>query len=152
MLRPIWRLATISSADRSATLTLTLLVPLVSLSLTVLGFRRTLGWLARTANLPSRIGGPEHVVQLGVAAMGRVRRYTPWTGRCLARALSLWWVLRRRGIDAKLNLGARVRDGVLDAHAWVTHQGAILADSNSVGADFPATFQAGNDLVFTRDR
>lgn len=85
-------------------------------------------------------------------AMKRVRRYTPWTGRCLARSLALWWLLRRRGIVAYLQLGVRTRQGHLDAHAWVTHEGRVLADSESVWTEFPGQFPADADLAFRRDR
>jgi len=130
-----------------------MLVPLVSTSLWLLGFRRTLSWVERTARANAS-GAAAHaaspVIKEGVAAIGRVRRHTPWSGRCLARALSLWWVLRRSGVIASLHLGVRMAGGKLDAHAWVTHNERVLADSDSVWTEFPGTFASDGHLTFGR--
>ncbi len=74
----------------------------------------------------------------------------PWAGRCLARALSLWWILRWRGLDASLNVGVRLVAGELDAHAWVMLDGRVLADSATVGEQFSGTFRsAAGSLSFS---
>ena len=38
---------------------------------------------------------------------------------CLPRSLTLWTLLRRRGVDAQLLLGVDPTEADLDAHAWV---------------------------------
>ena len=128
----------------------TALVPIISASLWVMGFRKTVAWVKATAprDRRERSSETDAVVKEGSAAIARVRRYTPWSGRCLARALGLWWILRRRGVAASLHLGVRLKDRKLDAHAWVVHQGRVLADSDSVLTDFPASFSADADLTF----
>jgi hypothetical protein len=49
---------------------------------------------------------------------------------CLERSLALWWMLRRRGVDARLQLGARKDGPQFEAHAWVEVAGAVLGDSS----------------------
>lgn len=136
------------TAERRATLTAAAMVPVVSVSLWLLGFRRTAAWVERSARGAGQAAHPDLVVREAAAALTRVRRYTPWTGRCLARALVLWWLLRRRGIVATLHLGTRMNDGQLDAHAWVMRDGRVLADSQSVLVDFPGAFASSGDLTF----
>jgi len=154
MLKKIRRLAAMPAGERAATLSVTLLIPVISTSLSILGFQRTVDWVKRSAE-PRQSDTPqrrETVIIEGVAALKRARFYTPWTGRCLAQALSLWWVLRRRGVVAELHLGVRMTDGALDAHAWVTHEGRVLADSDAVWTDFPGVFATDGVLSFTPDR
>lgn len=139
-------------SERRATIAVAALVPLVSASLWLFGFRRTAQWVERSARKSPGTAAPVPVVvEEGVIALSRVRRYTPWTGRCLARSLSLWWILRRRSVAASLHLGVRVVDGKVDAHAWVVHEGRVLADSDAVWADFPAAFASTADLTFGKD-
>jgi hypothetical protein len=52
----------------------------------------------------------------------RVLRHVPGDTRCLARSLVLTRLLARRGIPAKLVIGARGNPSFL-AHAWVEHDG-----------------------------
>jgi len=140
-----------SAGERRATVGMAALVPLVSTSLWLFGFRRTTVWIERSARDPRDPSAPlPLVVKEGVAAIGRVRRHTPWSGRCLARALGLWWILRRRGVAASLHLGVRMAEGKLDAHAWITHDGRVLADSDSVWTEFPGTFASDSTLTFER--
>ena len=46
---------------------------------------------------------------------------------CLERALVVQRLLRRRGIDAVLQIGVRLKDDLLEAHAWLEHP-ALPAD------------------------
>jgi hypothetical protein len=62
---------------------------------------------------------------------------------CLHRSLTLWWLLGRRGFASDFVLGARKRDGRLEAHAWVEHQGAAINDDPAV---------VGEYLVLSRTR
>jgi hypothetical protein len=137
-----WR--RLSRRDRTTTVVATLLVPTVSISLTVFGFRRTLSWLEHTAHLGPGDSTTAATVREGEAAVARVRRRTPWAGRCLARALSLWWILRWQGVDASLNLGVRLVANKLEAHAWVVHAGRVLADSADVSSQFSGRFESAN--------
>ena len=59
--------------------------------------------------------------------MARTLRWMPGDTRCLARSLVLTRLLARRGIPAKLVIGARAEPDFL-AHAWVECEGeAVLS-------------------------
>jgi hypothetical protein len=61
----------------------------------------------------------------------------PWRAMCFERGLTVQWMLRRRGFDAKLVYGARLGDEAgLDAHVWVTLNDGIL-----IGGEQAAEFQ-----------
>jgi hypothetical protein len=54
--------------------------------------------------------------------------------RCLGRSLVLWFLLRRRGIDASLIVGAGERQpgAQLPAHSWVEVEGVPVNDAADV--------------------
>lgn len=60
-------------------------------------------------------------------SVARVLAVVPGDTRCLARALVLTRILARRGIAAKLVIGARASPDFL-AHAWVEHDGDPVLD------------------------
>jgi hypothetical protein len=71
----------------------------------------------------NRRGDPDDIVWSMDAASARV----PWRAMCFERGLALQWMLRRRGYDARLVYGARMKDqSELDAHVWVTLNDRIL--------------------------
>lgn len=59
-------------------------------------------------------------------------------GNCLRRSLTLWWLLRRQGLDSVIRFGARRDGGRFHAHAWVEFRGAALDDGSGAGQDFAA--------------
>jgi hypothetical protein len=63
----------------------------------------------------------------------------PVRARCLERSLTLWWLLRRRGVGAEVELGVRKTDaGELEAHAWVEVAGRVVNDGDDVRERFAA--------------
>jgi hypothetical protein len=60
----------------------------------------------------------------------------PYDATCLRRSLVLWWLLRRRGIDSRLRIGARMTGENFSAHAWVEYQQTVLNDSPDVQTRF----------------
>jgi Transglutaminase-like superfamily len=60
-------------------------------------------------------------------AVARVLAYVPGDTRCLVRSLVLTRLLARRGIEAKLVIGARTAPRFL-GHAWVEHDGNPVLD------------------------
>lgn len=76
------------------------------------------------ASLPAVVQGPhafEEARRLGWI-VGRTLKLVPGDTRCLARSLVLTRLLARRGIPAKLVIGARADPEFL-AHAWVECEG-----------------------------
>jgi hypothetical protein len=106
-----------------------LLLPLVSLSLRWRGFRATQATLQRFL---SNVKSEQHQVQLPERAALTARlvnsagrhRLSPAT--CLAKSLTLWWLLGRQGIASHLRIGIRKQNEKFEAHAWVERDGAAL--------------------------
>ena len=61
---------------------------------------------------------------------------------CLARSLCIRHLLARRGIATCHQLGARLENGELCAHAWVEYRGVPLAEREAP-RDRYAPFPAG---------
>jgi hypothetical protein len=59
--------------------------------------------------------------------VSRVLPFMPGDTRCLARSLVLTQLLSRRGIEARLIIGARPHPEFL-AHAWVEYRGTPVLD------------------------
>ena len=112
------------------------LMPLVQLSLRVRGFTRTAGMLAIHSQRRAVPADPRDARPLG-EAVGLVAGRSVVGARCLGRSLVLWFLLRRRGIDAELVIGAGTpRGGELPAHAWVEVAGEPVNDAFDVRERF----------------
>jgi hypothetical protein len=70
-------------------------------------------------------------------AVAMVSRRRIVGGSCLPRSLTTWFLLRRRGVDAVVVLGADMStsDG-LPAHAWVEVDGIPLNEAADVAERF----------------
>ncbi len=132
-----WRL---SWAERGWLAQAWLMLHGVALALRWAGFQQVYGWLER-GSLGAKVTlEDEDRVLLQARAMARlVGGAAAWSlGRptCLHRSLTLWWLLRRRGIVSELRIGVRLGQGRLEAHAWVERQGTALNDQADIGRDF----------------
>ena len=58
-------------------------------------------------------------------------RVDPFGATCLKKALVLYALLKRRGLDVKLVIGATKAGEKLDAHAWLEHQGRVIIGESS---------------------
>jgi transglutaminase superfamily protein len=74
---------------------------------------------ARTTN--SRISAERASRCVDLAA-----RLDPGRATCLKKSLVLYALLRRRGLEVELFIGAAKAGGKLDAHAWLEHQGRVI--------------------------
>src|SRR5207245_11375809 len=45
---------------------------------------------------------------------------------CLAKSLTIWWLLARQGISSHLRIGIRKKEEKFEAHAWVERDGIAL--------------------------
>jgi len=115
-----------------------LALPLVAASVRLVGLRRTRNGLFRACavGVPRSFGvsRPDTVARLvRVAARRGLVRVS-----CLPESLLLWWLLVRRGIEARLRVGvARPADG-FRAHAWVELDGHALGPGTSPDRIFSA--------------
>jgi hypothetical protein len=66
----------------------------------------------------------ERIARLVTAVAGR----HPLRCRCLERSTTLWWLLARAGVPARVVLGVR-KDGTgVEAHAWVEVNGVSVGE------------------------
>lgn len=111
-------------------LQIALLVPLVELGLQTLRFRRTCGLLEFLLG-KKRSGRPgladERRTVMRHANFLRLYRRQSWLpGKCLARSLAVWFLLKRAGIKTDLRFGMKKEDEKLLAHAWLEYRGEPL--------------------------
>lgn len=122
-LRRRGRLRALSSDERRLILRNSFSLPVVTLLLRVIGFRRTRALLGRLAEFHRRQGVPsgdeEALLAEGVRMVERVPPPFAWGSTCLSRALSAWLWLRRRGVACEVRLGVRRQPSGMQAHAWV---------------------------------
>jgi hypothetical protein len=64
--------------------------------------------------------------------------HAPFATTCLQRTVTLWWLLRRRGIESDIRIGTTRTNGGMHAHAWLERNGAVLNDDSEVGERFAA--------------
>lgn len=104
-------------------------LPLVSLSLKLRGFDPTRSTLEKALS-PIALQLAEDAMQKGARFTARMVNAADRHGlvhaSCLAKSLTLWWLLARQGITSRLRVGIRKENGKLQAHAWVEHEGMTL--------------------------
>ncbi|MDA0352929.1 MAG: lasso peptide biosynthesis B2 protein [Chloroflexi bacterium] len=69
---------------------------------------------------------------------------------CLARATFLWWLLRRRGVDAVVVIGSRRDGATFEAHAWVEVDQVAVDDGPDVRERFAALEGSASVMGGTR--
>lgn len=146
------RFRTLDSAARGLFLRGAMLLPLISLSLRLRGFRATQAVLQsflsswKGAARPARasVGAPK-----GVALTVRMVRAAAHHGlarpTCLEEALVLWWLLGRQGIASTVRIGTHKAGRQFQAHAWVECDGMALNEGGGLHrhyAAFDAAFPA----------
>ena len=123
--------------DRKLILRAALILPLTEIGLYFFGFRRWMELLEKfslTAG-PAQAMPAELRREMALRAARAVRSaelHGPTRPNCLERSLTLWWILRRDGVDAELHIGARKEGGKFEAHAWVELAGHVLNDGVEV--------------------
>lgn len=119
-----------------------LLLPLTVVALRLIGFGRWQSVIARfTPRRQSVVEDASILMDRARQAAHMVRavaRRLPFDSTCLPRSLTVWWLLRRQGIDSDLRIGVRKENGVLKAHAWVEYRGVIVHGGNDVHRRFAA--------------
>ena len=105
------------------------MLPLVSLSLRLRGFQPTQSTLQKTLSpsiTPMRADSAGQRVSLAARMVQAADRHGLVHPSCLAKSLTLWWLLGRQGISSRLRIGIRKENGKLEAHAWVEREGIAL--------------------------
>jgi hypothetical protein len=107
------------------------MLPLVSLSLRFRGFQATQATLQKILSRPlleqnstdekQRAALTAHMVNAG-------DRHGLIHPSCLAKSLTLWWLLAGQGITSQLRIGIRKEVETFEAHAWVEREGVALSE------------------------
>ena len=126
------RLRRFSALERPAQelfLRAVVLLPLVALSLRWRGFKTTQAALQRflsKANPESDgvLAGKD--VAVTARMVNAADRHGLVHPSCLAKSLTLWWLLGRQGIPSHLRIGIRKEKEKFEAHAWVECDGTAL--------------------------
>lgn len=128
-----------------------ILLPAIALSLSLFGLPTTQRYLAQLS--------PVGVAKTGVAlpevkrmafSVNRAANHSPLWGNCLKRSLTLWFVLRRRGILSDLRIGVRRHEGEFQAHAWIEYEGAVLNDRPTVYQLYSAFKETFDDGIYVQ--
>ena len=117
------------------------LLPLAAAALSVMGLGRYQRLLERfSRGSKADVAGDGRGLRDRVCKTARLveaaGRYGPYRAKCLPKSLTLWWLLRRQGIESQLRFGARKNARRMEAHAWVEFEGTPLNDSTDVGERF----------------
>lgn len=132
---PKWR--RLSADERRTFIAALVLVPAMHVVVRVIGFNRLQLRVANTAARATRADVPTaQAVRACVISINRVKRFSILRGNCLSQSFALICLLRRRGIEPTLRLGARLTESKFDAHAWVEYDGRVLNDSQDVHTRF----------------
>jgi hypothetical protein len=105
------------------------LLPIVALSLRWRGFLKTQAMLERFLSIGTALNDSAEV-DSRVAMTAHLVSVAGWSGplhpSCLAKSLTLRWLLMRQGIAADLRIGIRKENEKMAAHAWVERNGTAL--------------------------
>ncbi len=106
-------------------------LPAIAMALRLVSLRRLLAILVWGTGATAGAGDGEQARRMAALVDIAARRGVH-AGNCLSRSVTLWWLLRRRGIGCELRIGVRKEGEMLLAHAWVEHDGVPVNDSVTV--------------------
>jgi Transglutaminase-like superfamily len=124
------------------------LLPFISLSLRLRGFRATQSSLQKrlprsltaVSDQSSRTQAESTALS---ARMVRAAAHRTWgTPQCLEQSLALWWLLGRRGISTSVRIGTRKTGEKFEAHAWVECDGVALNEAEEPHEHYAAFEEA----------
>lgn len=140
VMRVIRRFLRLTRAERRLLLETLAMLPLVALGLKSIGLRRSFRIMTRHAAAGRQRSVDDavaHHLAMRAGAFARAAAARgPLRASCLAQSLTIWWLLRRRGIDSDVCIGVRRSGARLEAHAWTEHRGRVLDGGAGAGARF----------------
>jgi hypothetical protein len=155
MWEPLRRFKALGPRARGLFLRAAVLLPFISLSLRLRGFRATQTSLQkRLPKVLTAISDQSSRAQAEstalTARMVRSAAHRTWgSPACLEQSLALWWLLGRQGIASSVRIGTRKTDREFRAHAWVECEGVALNEPEeshkhyaAFGEEFPIPGQA----------
>jgi hypothetical protein len=148
MWEPLRRFRALEPSARGLFLRAAALLPFVSLSLRVRGFRSTQASLqkriARAASSRCHLSDPAKAEVIALTARHvRSAAYRSLGGAtCLEKSLVLWWLLGRQGIASSVRIGTRKSEAKFEAHAWVECDGVAVNEPEGVHEHYTAFDEA----------
>jgi Transglutaminase-like superfamily len=132
----VWHM---SWGDRWIVAQALVLLPAIALSLALVGLPTTQRYLAQLSSRIKAKANPPIAEAMQVArAVNQAADNSPLWGNCLKRSLTLWFLLRRRGIASDLCIGVQMQEGKFKAHAWVEYGGQVINDHPAIHQQFMA--------------
>lgn len=116
-------------------------LPLVSLTLKWRGFTKTRAALQKIASTADSPLAPDFAKQRAALTSRLVNsadRHGVVHPSCLAKSLTLWWLLGRQGIASELRIGIRKEKDKFEAHAWVERDGIPLNEPEQAHRHYSA--------------
>jgi hypothetical protein len=131
------------------------LLPAISLSLRVRGFRATqkslLGYSkqfqggSQGGAVGARPLSEVDYCRLSARMVNAAVRNLWRRATCLEKSLAIWSLLGRQGVASQLRIGARNDNGKFEAHAWVEHNGIAINEPENLHRHY-ATFDTAFPL------
>jgi Transglutaminase-like superfamily len=144
MWEPLRRFRMLEPRARGLFLRAAVLLPWISLSLRLRGFRATQlslqKRLSRTLTAISVQSSGEQAQSTALTArMVRSAAHRTWgSSACLEQSLALWWLLGRQGIASSVRIGTRKSAEKFQAHAWVECDGVALNEPEEAHKHYAA--------------
>src|SRR5713101_8137470 len=117
------------------------LLPLLTISLRLRGFRSTQGLLQKFLGAAQN-SLSEETLNERIAITSRMvvaaARYSPIPSTCMERSLSLWWLLARQNIATQFRIGVKKDGEKFAAHAWVECNGIAVGEPGASHLHFVA--------------
>jgi hypothetical protein len=131
--RPLLKFLLLPGKDRSLLFRVALLLLATRVGLSLLGYSRLKRLFARFSNRPAhRSQAPLEDIDRVVWAVGKVGPRLLGDRRCLTDAMVTQFLLGRRKLRANIQIGVLfAKNGKLEAHAWIEHEGRVLVGGSS---------------------
>jgi hypothetical protein len=114
------------------------LLPLISFSLRWVGLGTTTRLLSRDLNHRATASATNQAEFASACArlVAAAAQHHPCKPACLAKAMTLWFLLARRGIGSNVRIGVAKNADFFRAHAWVEVDGTVLLDGPDVARQY----------------
>lgn len=135
ILHNLSRFRLLGAAEKRVFLAAMAWLPLFWLAVRMVGLARFKAWLERPMKPTAATLSHAHVQAFG-ALVHMAAHHTLGQRSCLPRSLLLAWMLRRKNVETEIQIGVRLVDGALLAHAWVEHRGHPVHERADVQSEF----------------
>jgi hypothetical protein len=119
-----------------------ILLPWLRWSLRLRGYGKTFASLQKRITTPAKETdirpGEQEKVRAACRMVIAALRYSFLQYTCLEESLTLWYLLRKQGIEACLRIGVRKENEKFEAHAWVEHRGEALNQDEAMHRHYAA--------------